>query len=260
VREPPRVLSEAARPSRTGSTPKRARGSRSSAPESARSPRDESSLLASHWRPEAEGNCVVERRGGEQPEANNQSVSKKMLNSVRPSALTSLLEKRRSPEPDAQPTGEATPATIAGRRQCRQQHGMQRVVGDRMVGRCRDVNQGSRSGNSDGVHGRQRPEEPCPEGERASVGARKRGNARGAKGGRDVEAAESKSRTAKTGVVPERADRARGQILLRQRTVAAYLGTKRRRTKAALLASPRSSVLFACKTPPRVRSLRCGAR
>jgi len=48
-----------------------------SAPESARHPRDESSLLVSHWRPEAEGNCVVERRGGEQPEANHQSVNNK---------------------------------------------------------------------------------------------------------------------------------------------------------------------------------------
>jgi hypothetical protein len=32
-----------------------------------------------------------------------------------------------------------------------------------------------------------RPEEPCPEGDRASVVAKKRGNARGAKGGRKVE-------------------------------------------------------------------------
>ena len=31
-------------------------------------------------------------------------------------------------------------------------------------------------------------EEPCPEGDRASVVAQKRGNARGAKGGRKVEA------------------------------------------------------------------------
>jgi len=85
-----------------------------------------------------------------------------------------------------------------------------------MVGRCREVNQGSRAGNSDGVHGRQRPEEPCPEGDRASIGATKRGNARGAKGGRDMEAAESKSRTAKAGVVPERAVRARDEILLRK--------------------------------------------
>ena len=39
----------------------------------------------------AEGNCVVERRGGEQPEANDQSIIKKMMNSIRPDALASLL-------------------------------------------------------------------------------------------------------------------------------------------------------------------------
>jgi hypothetical protein len=38
----------------------------------------------------AEGNCVVERRGGEQPEANDQSINKTMMNSIRPDALASL--------------------------------------------------------------------------------------------------------------------------------------------------------------------------
>ena len=38
----------------------------------------------------AEGNCVVERRGGEQPEAKDQSINKTMLNSIRPDALASL--------------------------------------------------------------------------------------------------------------------------------------------------------------------------
>jgi hypothetical protein len=37
----------------------------------------------------AEGNCVVERRGGEQPEAKDQSINKTMLNSIRPDALAS---------------------------------------------------------------------------------------------------------------------------------------------------------------------------
>jgi hypothetical protein len=64
------------------------------------------------------------------------------------------------------------------------------VVGDGMAGSWGDVNEGSRSGKSAGVHGRRRPEEPGPEGDRASVGAKKRGNARRAKGGRDVEAGE----------------------------------------------------------------------
>ena len=38
----------------------------------------------------AEGNCVVERRGGEQPEAKDQSINKTMMNSIRPDALASL--------------------------------------------------------------------------------------------------------------------------------------------------------------------------
>jgi len=37
----------------------------------------------------AEGNCAVEGRGGEQPEANDQSINKTMLNSIRPDALAS---------------------------------------------------------------------------------------------------------------------------------------------------------------------------
>jgi hypothetical protein len=41
----------------------------------------------------AEGNCVVERRGGEQLEANDQSIIKTMMNSIRPDALASLLLK-----------------------------------------------------------------------------------------------------------------------------------------------------------------------
>ena len=46
-----------------------------------------------HWLSVAEGNCVAERRGGEQPEANDQSIIKKMMNSIRPDALASLLAK-----------------------------------------------------------------------------------------------------------------------------------------------------------------------
>ena len=38
-----------------------------------------------------EGNCVAEGRGGEQPEANDQSIIKKMMNSIRPDAMASLL-------------------------------------------------------------------------------------------------------------------------------------------------------------------------
>jgi hypothetical protein len=66
--------------------------------------------------------------------------------------------------------------------------GMHGVVGDRMVRSWSDMNQGSRSGEERRSWPLEGPEEPCPEGDRASVVARKRGNARGAKGGRKVEA------------------------------------------------------------------------
>ena len=66
--------------------------------------------------------------------------------------------------------------------------GMHGVVGDRMVGSWSDMNQGSRAGKERCSWLQVGPEEPCPEGDRASVVARKRGNARGAKGGRKVEA------------------------------------------------------------------------
>ena len=61
------------------------------------------------------------------------------------------------------------------------------MTGDGMAGSWSDVNQGSRAGKRNGVHGL-KPKEPCPEGDRASVGAKKRDNARGAKGGRKVKA------------------------------------------------------------------------
>src|SRR6516225_11388002 len=61
------------------------------APESAHQQRGESPRRTEHWLSVAEGNCVAERRGGEQPEANNQSIINKMMNSIRPDALASLL-------------------------------------------------------------------------------------------------------------------------------------------------------------------------
>src|SRR6516165_7287388 len=64
-----------------------------SAPESAHQQQGESPCRAEHWLSVAESNCVVERRGGEQLEANNQSIIKKMMNSIRPDALASLLGK-----------------------------------------------------------------------------------------------------------------------------------------------------------------------
>jgi hypothetical protein len=64
-----------------------------SAPESAHQQRGGSPRRTEHWLSVAEGNCVAERRGGKQPEANNQSIIKKMMNSIRPDALASLLGK-----------------------------------------------------------------------------------------------------------------------------------------------------------------------
>jgi hypothetical protein len=57
-----------------------------------------------------------------------------------------------------------------------------------MVRSWSDVNQGSRTGKGTAFMVSRRPEELCPEGDRASVVAKKRGNARGVKGGRKVEA------------------------------------------------------------------------
>jgi len=49
------------------------------------------------------------------------------------------------------------------------------------------MNQGSRTGKGTAFMVCRRPEELCPGGDRASIVAKKRGNARGVKGGRKVE-------------------------------------------------------------------------
>jgi hypothetical protein len=66
--------------------------------------------------------------------------------------------------------------------------GVHGVFGDRMVRSWNDMNQGSRAGKERSSWLQVGPEEPYPEGDRASIVARKRGKARGAKGGRKVEA------------------------------------------------------------------------
>src|SRR5712675_1706069 len=66
---------------------------RPSAPESAHQQWGESPHRTEHWLSVVEGNCVVERRGGEQPETNCQSINKTMLNTIRPDALASLLAR-----------------------------------------------------------------------------------------------------------------------------------------------------------------------
>ena len=67
------------------------RDARASAPESAHQQWGGSPHRTEHWLSVAEGNCVAERWGGKQPEANDQSIIKKMINSIRPDALASLL-------------------------------------------------------------------------------------------------------------------------------------------------------------------------
>jgi hypothetical protein len=51
--------------------------------------RGASPLQACVLRPETEGNCVLVKGGGEQPEVNDQSVA--IANSIRPGWLASLL-------------------------------------------------------------------------------------------------------------------------------------------------------------------------
>jgi hypothetical protein len=65
--------------------------------------------------------------------------------------------------------------------------GMHGVGGDRMAGSWSGMNQGSRPGKG-AAFMIERSEELCPGGDRAFVVAQKRGNARGVKGGRKVEA------------------------------------------------------------------------
>jgi hypothetical protein len=104
-----------------------------------------------------------------------------------------------------------------------------------MAGRHGEVNQGSRSGNSHGVHDLwRRPEESCPEGDRAFVGAKKRGNSRGAKEGRDVAAEEPEFRLRKAGIVPGRAVRARDKVPPESLSNICLPLDESRRTKAAL--------------------------
>ena len=99
------------------------------------------------------------------------------------------------------------------------------VIGDGMAGSWGDVNEGSRNrAGSGGVHGLpSRSEEPRPERDRASVRAKKRGNARGAKGGRDMEAAQTVAGTTTAGVVPSGLSRVRDKVLPARRRIAACL-------------------------------------
>ena len=67
-----------------------------------------------------------------------------------------------------------------------------------MVGSWSEMNQGSRTGKGTAFIVCRRPEELYPGGDRAFVVARKRSNARGAKGGRKVEPLNQRRREANT--------------------------------------------------------------
>jgi len=134
----------------------------------------------------AESNCVAERRGGEQLEANYQSINKTMLKSIRPDTWASLRRygeaKKRIPV--CQRTGD--PAVVS-RSTVGVTTNVYGVVGYRMVGSRYAVNQGSRAGVRKAFKVESDPKSN-PEGDRAPVVVMKRSNFRGAKGGREVEA------------------------------------------------------------------------
>jgi hypothetical protein len=175
-----------------------------------------------------------------------------MLKPIRPTALTSLLAKdevkNRSRSEELRQLGDSVgekTVSTPGREL--------RVIGGRMAGRHCSVNQGSRTGNSDGVHGLiSRSEESCPEGDRAFVGARKRGNARGAKEGRDVEAEEQPVRPRKAGVVPARAERARDRVPPEWSAMSACLWTQEGNRK------PRCRMTFSSRGPTDACKSRVG--
>ena len=111
-----------------------------------------------------------------------------MMNSIRPDALASLLPKGEAKNGNRPAKGDRQIRDLSLESAVSSKIGMHGVVGDRMVGSWSGMNQGSRTGKGTAFMVCGRPEELYPGGDRASVVATKRGNARGAKGGRKVEA------------------------------------------------------------------------
>jgi hypothetical protein len=188
-----------------------ARSAIPSAPESARSQRGESPLRVETLEARS-GRQLRRRETGWGAAGSELPVRKHMLNPIRPDALASQLglgeAQDRMPSDERGDSGNFCRGETVGT--VRRMH---RVVGGRMVGRHRAVNQGSRAGNSAGDHDRiERSKDPCPEGDRASVRAQKRGNARGAKGGRDVEAEDTANRPKTAGVVPNEGCSRQGEL------------------------------------------------
>jgi hypothetical protein len=111
-----------------------------------------------------------------------------MLNSIRPDAMASLLRCGEAKNGNRPVKGERKFRDLSLESTVSSRIGMHGVIGDRMVGSWSNMNQGSRTGKGTAFMVCGRPEELYPGGDRASVVAKKRGNARGAKGGRKVEA------------------------------------------------------------------------
>ena len=106
------------------------------------------------------------------------------MNSIRPDALVSLLSRGETKNGSRPVKGERQLRDLFLERAVSSKIAMHGVFGDRMVGSWSDMNQGSRFGKGTAFMIRRGSEEPCPKGDRASVVAKKRGNARGVKGGR----------------------------------------------------------------------------
>jgi hypothetical protein len=120
------------------------------------------------------------------------------MNSIRPDALASLLGKGEAQNGSRPGKGERQIRDLACGERSERRAGVHGVGGDRMVGSWSDMNQGSRSGKGTAFMVSGRPEEPYPEGDRASVVAQKWGNARGAKGGRKVETTNKRLKETRT--------------------------------------------------------------
>jgi len=127
----------------------------------------------SSWLSVVEGNCVIERWGGKQPEANIQSANKTMLNPIQSESPASLWRKGEAREVSSlsekgggrrhQSTAFAASARQGGFGMC----------GGRMDGSWCDVKWGSQPGTG-AEFMTTRSEEPRPRGDRALVVAKKR--------------------------------------------------------------------------------------
>jgi hypothetical protein len=108
-------------------------------------------LVGVFWHSVTNGNCVAVRRGGEQPEVNDQSVTQ--VNSIRPTVVASLLAKgevqvTHDPERVATVLWSGKPDV----RNPRATSGRRSVVGDGMIGRFDGKTQGDLDDDKAGVH------------------------------------------------------------------------------------------------------------